>query len=639
MRMRWQPAGETAVPTRPSAPVHAVSCQASQPSCAKPREQRTHISTRARGHLPRRFLHHAQRRRWVSLLSPPPSSRFLVRKATSPRSAFPLAVVAVTISRQSVFIWRPISHFHTSLLLHPTHRRAISRPSFVPSTRTRHQHRPAQRHTTPTRRDPRAQQRREGGRWWWWPWTFEPPARVRAYMRSTSGACPSSSGGGGGGDDDYAFYYSFFQDAAGAASPLAVESAAAAMTNGGGRRRKRAGDGDDGGAAPRKEGPGEGEGGNGKKRSIAKILTSLAALDAEDHSDRAGAADASRRELALLESNADNKSQAMMDYYAKMEGSFDAAAESDTAARSKRSRLAASAATAAVLASEEGAAETAAASASASPSRGGGGPGHHQRRLWVKDRSKAWWDRCNSADYPEEEFRRAFRMGRETFGMICDALESAVAKEDTMLRAAIPVRQRVAVCIWRLATGEPLRLVSKRFGLGISTCHKLVLEVCAAIKSVLMPRFLQWPDEAAAAGYKDSFQRTCGVPGVIGAMYTTHIPIIAPKISVAAYFNRRHTERNQKTSYSITLQGVVAPNGAFTDVCIGWPGSMPDDQVLEKSMLHQRAAAGMMHDAWLVGGASYPLMDWVLVPYTHQNLTIQTPVFIIDQRYNLLHTN
>ena len=212
-------------------------------------------------------------------------------------------------------------------------------------------------------------------------------------------------------------------------------------------------------------------------------------------------------------------------------------------------------------------------------------------------------------------------MGRETFDMICEALGSAVAKEDTMLRAAIPVRQRVAVCIWRLATGEPLRLVSKRFGLGISTCHKLVLEVCAAIKSVLMPRFLQWPDEAAAAAFKERFQAAYGVPGVIGAMYTTHIPIIAPKISVAAYFNRRHTERNQKTSYSITLQGVVGPDGAFTDVCIGWPGSMPDDQVLEKSMLHQRAAAGMMHSACLVGGASYPLMDWVLVPYTHQNLT------------------
>ncbi|KAL6615453.1 hypothetical protein ACP70R_037723 [Stipagrostis hirtigluma subsp. patula] len=435
-------------------------------------------------------------------------------------------------------------------------------------------------------------------------------------MRSPSnGRAPTSGGAAEAGDDDFAFYYSFLQDAASAApSPLALDldlDAALAMPNAR-KRKQRGGDLEDGGDGAKKDG------GGGRKRSVAKILTSLAALEAEEHADRAGDADASRRELALLESHADQRSQAMMDYYAKMEGSFDASAETDAAARSKRSRLAASAAAAAVVAGEE-ASSAATASASGSPTRPAAG--HHQRRLWVKDRSRAWWDRCNSADYPEADFRRAFRMGRETFDMICDALGAAVAKEDTMLRAAIPVRQRVAVCIWRLATGEPLRLVSKRFGLGISTCHKLVLEVCAAIKSVLMPRFLQWPDEAAAARFKDAFERTSGVPGVIGAMYTTHIPIIAPKISVAAYFNRRHTERNQKTSYSITLQGVVGPDGAFTDVCIGWPGSMPDDQVLEKSMLHQRAAAGMMHDAWLVGGASYPLMDWVMVPYTHQNLT------------------
>lgn len=363
-------------------------------------------------------------------------------------------------------------------------------------------------------------------------------------MRSPSSAPRPSSGGGiGAADDDFAFYYSFFQDPnTAAASPLALDDALALAMP----RRKRGGDDDD---DDRKDAHAPaGAGAGGRKRSIAKILTSLAAIEAEGHTDSAGAA---------------------------------------------------------------------ASTAANSPPRAG----QHQRRLWVKDRSQAWWDTCNSPDFPEQEFRRAFRMGRETFDMICEALGSAVAKEDTMLRAAIPVRQRVAVCIWRLATGEPLRLVSKRFGLGISTCHKLVLEVCGAIKSVLMPRFLQWPDEAAAGRFKEGFERSFGVPGVIGAMYTTHIPIIAPKISVAAYFNRRHTERNQKTSYSITLQGVVGPDRAFTDVCIGWPGSMADDVVLEKSMLHQRAAAGMMHDACLVGGASYPLMDWVMVPYTHQNLT------------------
>jgi len=252
---------------------------------------------------------------------------------------------------------------------------------------------------------------------------------------------------------------------------------------------------------------------------------------------------------------------------------------------------------------------------SASPSRS------HQRRLWVKDRSKDWWNRFNNPELPEIEFKSAFRMSRPTFEYLCEELGSAVAKEDTMLRAAIPVRQRVAVCIWRLATGEPLRLVSKRFGLGISTCHKLVLEVCSAIKSLLMPKMVQWPDQTGLQVISQNFEYVSGIPNIIGAMHTTHIPIIAPKVEVAAYYNKRHTERNQKTSYSITIQGVVDPNGIFTDVCIGWPGSMADDQVLEKSVLYQRGNAGLIHDRWIVGGTGYPLTDWLLVPYTHQNLT------------------
>ncbi|CAN1185808.1 Protein ALP1-like [Linum perenne] len=267
-------------------------------------------------------------------------------------------------------------------------------------------------------------------------------------------------------------------------------------------------------------------------------------------------------------------------------------------------------------------AEAAGGSGSASASTPPPPPPHpQQRRLWVKDRSKDWWEWCNHPDFPEDEFKKAFRMSKATFDMICEELDSAVMKKNTMLRDAIPVRQRVAVCIWRLATGDPLRIVSKKFGLGISTCHKLVLEVCAAIRTVLMPKFLQWPDEEKMMGIKGKYESVSSIPNVGGSMYTTHIPIIAPKISVAAYFNKRHTERNQKTSYSITVQGVVDPKGVFTDVCIGWPGSMPDDQVLEKSALYQRASRGLLKDVWVVGTSGFPLMDWVLVPYTHQNLT------------------
>ena len=89
--------------------------------------------------------------------------------------------------------------------------------------------------------------------------------------------------------------------------------------------------------------------------------------------DRAGA---SGQELALLESNAGARSQAILGYYAKMEGSFNATVDTEAAARSKRSRLAASAAAAAVMAAEDSA-----AAASSSAAVGQQQAGHHQRRL------------------------------------------------------------------------------------------------------------------------------------------------------------------------------------------------------------------------------------------------------------------
>jgi hypothetical protein len=350
-----------------------------------------------------------------------------------------------------------------------------------------------------------------------------------------------------------------------------------------------------------------------KKNALRDILSSLIMLDEEEKQEQEQWVVESQQDRALIESKNKRENQAMNDYHNNLKQHYSELENLDYS-RTKRVRRSASVAAATV------ATANVESDGSAQSGSGTGSVGPH-RRLWVKDRSKDWWDQYNHPDFPEEEFKRAFRMSKATFNMICEELDSAVIKKNTMLREAIPVRQRVAVCIWRLATGEPLRLVSKRFGLGISTCHKLVLEVCLAIRTVLMPKFLQWPDENNMKMIKDEFESMSGIQNVGGSMYTTHVPIIAPKISVAAYFNKRHTERNQKTSYSITVQGVVDPKGVFTDICIGWPGSMPDDQVLEKSALYQRANRGLLRDVWIVGNSGYPLMDWLLVPYTHQNLT------------------
>ncbi|GAA0147325.1 hypothetical protein LIER_07053 [Lithospermum erythrorhizon] len=171
-----------------------------------------------------------------------------------------------------------------------------------------------------------------------------------------------------------------------------------------------------------------------------------------------------------------------------------------------------------------------------------------------EDSIKAWCDQYNSVDCPDEEFKKAFRMSKSTFELICRDLEPVVNKQDTMLRSAIPVRQRVTVCIWRLATEN--------------------------------------------GGVKKGFEMFSEISNVGGALlYTTHIPIIAPKDRVAMYYNKKQTERNQKTSYSVSVQGVVDNQGIFTDVSIGWPGSMPDDKVLEKSSISQRANMGLMKES------------------------------------------
>ncbi|KAM6583505.1 hypothetical protein CsatB_010507 [Cannabis sativa] len=364
------------------------------------------------------------------------------------------------------------------------------------------------------------------------------------------------------------------------------------------------------------EGFDNGNGGGAGSGGFKEILTSLILLDEEEKQEQKQREVDFEQEIASFDSNFKLETQTMNDYGNNMKRHYTQLGEMEQSRTKRVRRNSASTAAAATAV-----AAAAATSSADNPVQPGASTGQQHRRLWVKDRSKDWWDQHNHPDFPDEEFRRDFRMSKATFEMICEELDSSVMKKNTMLRDAIPVRQRVAVCIWRLATGEPLRLVSKRFGLGISTCHKLVLEVCSAIKTVLMPKFLQWPGDEKLRMIKDEFESMSGIQNVSGSMYTTHVPIIAPKISVAAYFNKRHTERNQKTSYSITVQGVVDPKGVFTDVCIGWPGSMPDDQILEKSALYQRANRGLLKDVWIVGNSGHPLMDWLLVPYTRQNLT------------------
>ena len=67
-----------------------------------------------------------------------------------------------------------------------------------------------------------------------------------------------------------------------------------------------------------------------------------------------------------------------------------------------------------------------------------------------------------------------------------------------------------------------------------------------------------------------------------GAIDSCDIPVMPPASKHTDFYNR-------KGWYSIILQAVVDDNYLFTDVCIGWPGSVQDARVLATSSLYSKA--------------------------------------------------
>ena len=88
---------------------------------------------------------------------------------------------------------------------------------------------------------------------------------------------------------------------------------------------------------------------------------------------------------------------------------------------------------------------------------------------------------------------RTFDSLRESFLFICRKLNDTLKRKDTRFRKSITVEKRLAICFWHLATGEDLRSLGWRFGIGKSTACQIVNEVCQAIVDVLLPDVIKWP--------------------------------------------------------------------------------------------------------------------------------------------------
>ena len=153
----------------------------------------------------------------------------------------------------------------------------------------------------------------------------------------------------------------------------------------------------------------------------------------------------------------------------------------------------------------------------------------------------------------------------------------------------------------------------------------IVHDTCGAIVNVFKSQYIQFPTGANLQQVINGFESKCQMIQCAGAIDGCHIPVKPPAQNHTDFYNR-------KGWYSIVLQGVVDHNYLFTDVIVGWPGSVLDARVLANSHLYSKAInkeilnsnsikiSGKDIFPFLLVDSAYPLSTWLMKPFPHNSL-------------------
>ncbi|KAL1250552.1 hypothetical protein QQF64_018348 [Cirrhinus molitorella] len=188
--------------------------------------------------------------------------------------------------------------------------------------------------------------------------------------------------------------------------------------------------------------------------------------------------------------------------------------------------------------------------------------------VWTFNRASKWWD-VIVPSFTNTQWLENFRMSEETFIHLCNKLRPVMERRDTNFHVCVPLKKRVAIVLWKLATSAEYRSVGHIFGVSITTVCRCVWDLCAAAETLLVPEQIRYPDQEKFKEMTTDIENRWGLPNCIGAIDGSHIPIIAPEEYHCDYFNR-------KGWHSIILQGVVDGKGLFWNVFTGLPGSLHD---------------------------------------------------------------
>ena len=222
-------------------------------------------------------------------------------------------------------------------------------------------------------------------------------------------------------------------------------------------------------------------------------------------------------------------------------------------------------------------------------------------------------------------FREFMRMPYEKFCELAEVVSENITKQNTIMRMAIPPRERLALTLRFLVTGESFESLSFQFRIGKTTVGNIVLEVCSAIYDSLREEFLQTPNQI------HKWQKIAG-HFHFGAIDGKRIVILKPAHSGSHFHDYKGNE-------SIIALVVAGPEYECLYADVGTNGCNPDGHAwsrcsLKKALDNPDNPLNIPADEplpgrtkpipfVLTGDEAFPLSRYMLKPYPNINLTVE----------------
>ena len=162
-------------------------------------------------------------------------------------------------------------------------------------------------------------------------------------------------------------------------------------------------------------------------------------------------------------------------------------------------------------------------------------------------------DRNNPFEfYNEEEFESRYRIRKETAQALLQLLSTDLNHVSSKNNCIPPILQ-LAVALRFFATGHFQTTDGDLVGVSQPSVCRIIHRVSAAIAR-RRRRFIKFPAATNLQIFKEKFSLVGGMPGVIGCIDCTHIPIVSPGGEDAELY------RNRKGFFSINVQATCDPD-------------------------------------------------------------------------------